>query len=167
VGLSALMVNQITKARFKLPASDVAHFFQYHKPPEHWFIGLGYYVGDPVLASNHAPLRLGFEEQDGSQSTVLIKHAFATIIGNLFTIVDVVTDCILPFGPPPNGPAYVPYIIGVQPRIFKSIPFPPPSQSIIWGPGQFWPGTHALRIARMAIDPLIAAHKALGSTSIT
>jgi hypothetical protein len=109
VGLSALMANQITKSKFKLPASDVDHFFQHHKPPSHWFIGLGQYVGDPVLAFNHAPLRMGFEDvRDGSQSTTLVKHAFATIIGNLFTIVDVVTDCNLPFGPPPNGPAYVP-----------------------------------------------------------
>jgi hypothetical protein len=166
VALSALMVNQITKSLHKLPAADIDYFFHNHRPPNHWFVGIGYYVGPAVLASNHAPFRYGLKDVDGNQSTVFIKHVFASIIGSLFTIVDVCVESNTPIGPPPNGPAYVPYIIGIQPSRFSGIPFPPPAKCIIWGPEQFVPGSNALAVARMAIDPLRARIDALYARSI-
>ncbi|WP_027533827.1 hypothetical protein [Bradyrhizobium sp. WSM3983] len=162
IALSALMADQITKHPLKLPASDVAYFFEHKRPPAHWYVGAGFYDGPRVLAFNHAPFRMGHEEADGKEVTDLVKHVYATMIGNLFTIVDVLTFYSLPIAKPPAY--YSSYLMQIHPHKFEAIPFPPPSQCMIQGPGQFEVGTHAMKVARMAIDPIVAYLKSIGGS---
>jgi hypothetical protein len=163
IGLSALMANQITKSRHKLPKEDIDYYYQNHLPPPHWFVGVGYFVGMRGTSFNHglAPL-VALDTRSGERSTILVKHAFAAILGNLFTLVDIDVNGSLVGRPPPVGSFYAPHIVGIQPSAGPSIQFPPPPICFIVGPNHFWQGTHAWRIARKAIDAVLKAYEIAG-----
>lgn len=163
IALSALMANQITKSRHKLPQEDVAFFYANHQPPPHWFVGIGYFLGLRGIAFNHAlaPLVI-HNEQTGERLPILVKHVFASIIGNLFTLVDVDVKGLMIGTPPGLGSFYEPHVIGIQPSAGPSIQFPPYPLAFIMGPTHFWPGTSAMRVARKAVDAVSEAYKAAG-----
>ena len=167
IALSALMADRITKSAHKLPESDIAAFYDHRGAPANWFVGIGFFVGHRGISFNHASFPVGFlDERDGSKSIVFVKHAFASILGNLFTIVDVDVDISQPGLPPAIGPVYLPHIVAIQPRTAPVVPYPPPSPCIIWGPDHFWVGTHALAVARRAIDVMAAKFNAAGFTHV-
>jgi hypothetical protein len=147
IGLSALMANQITKARHKLPKSDVDHFYKMHASPPHWFIGIGYFVGNPGISFNHAHIATSLQDRNGTVSTDFVKHSFAAIIGHLFTLVDVSDQPDHPLAQFPVALVYRPNIANIQPSSpGVDIPFPPPGACTIHGPEHFWPGSQAYEV---------------------
>jgi hypothetical protein len=163
IALSALMANRITKSRHQIPPDDIAYFYARHEAPPHWFVGIGHFVGLRGLSFNHSAFALvGRDTRDGSESIMFVKHSFATILGNLFTLVDANVGLDHPLAKIPAGSAYLPNIVSLQPNAFPQIPFPGPDICIIHGPEHFWPGTHAYGIGRRATDALEAIHRAMG-----
>lgn len=163
IGLSALMANQITRSGDKLDTADIAYFYKTHHTPPHWFVGIGFFVGIRGLSFNHGSARLVVvDERTGERSVLLVKHAFAAILGNLFTLVDVDVNVSFIGRPPPVGSFYAPHVVGIHPSAGPSIQLPPPPICFIVGPTHFWPGTAAMRVARKAVEAVIGAYKSAG-----
>jgi hypothetical protein len=155
IGLAALIANRLTKSDHKLPKSDFEHFYEHHRAPAHWFVGIGSFAGTPSVCFNHAPSAVREMNGQTKGSVAFVKHAFASVIGALYTIVDVEIDFSgnypPPFGGVPAGDIYRPQIVSLQPTFAEKLRFPFLQRiSGGIGPAHFFPGTQAYEVARRA-----------------
>jgi hypothetical protein len=136
MGLSAIVVNQETRTRHKLPEADIDYMYRHHMPPPEWHIEIGRYLYGhrSDFSDNQFAFSVG-NPATNEYTTLFVAHSTATILGYLYIkfYCGDKRDPGLPSGDPFPGNLHRPYLIPIWPHLFPNVPFPPPANFFIPG----------------------------------